>query len=249
MKLGLNGKGVIVTGGSRGIGFAIADAFAAEGAKVSICGRTQSSLDTAREKLSAHGGTVHAAICDVADAAALETYINRAMSVLGELHVLINNPSGFGRTDDEDGWRKSIDVDLMAILRGSWQAAPMLEKSGGGAIIHISTISALTESTRTPPYGAIKAAVNHYTVTQAKSLAPKGIRVNAICPGSIYFEGGVWDEARQMNPDLYTSILASIPSGRFGKPEEIAAMAVFLGSDAGRWVTGQAIAVDGGQAL
>ena len=125
----------------------------------------------------------------------------------------------------------------------------MLEKSGGGAIIHISTISALTESTRTPPYGAIKAAVNHYTVTQAKSLAPKGIRVNAICPGSIYFEGGVWDEARQMNPDLYTSILASIPSGRFGKPEEIATMAVFLGSDAGRWVTGQAIAVDGGQAL
>ena len=249
MKLGLNGKGVIVTGGSRGIGFAIADAFAAEGAKVSICGRTQSSLDTAREKLSGHGGTVHAAICDVADAAALETYINLAMSALGELHVLINNPSGFGRTDDEDGWRKSIDVDLMAILRGSWQAAPMLEKSGGGAIIHISTISALTESTRTPPYGAIKAAVNHYTVTQAKSLAPKGIRVNAICPGSIYFEGGVWDEARQVNPDLYTSILASIPSGRFGKPEEIATMAVFLGSDAGRWVTGQAIAVDGGQAL
>ena len=249
MKLGLNGKGVIVTGGSRGIGFAIADAFAAEGAKVSICGRTQSSLDTAREKLSAHGGTVHAAICDVADAVALESYINLALSVLGELHVLINNPSGFGRTDDEDGWRKSIDVDLMAILRGSWQAAPMLEKSGGGAIIHISTISALTESTRTPPYGAIKAAVNHYTVTQAKSLAPKGIRVNAICPGSIYFEGGVWDEARQMNPDLYTSILASIPSGRFGKPEEIATMAVFLGSDAGRWVTGQAIAVDGGQAL
>jgi len=249
MKLGLNGKGVIVTGGSRGIGFAIADAFAAEGAKVSICGRTQSSLDTAQEKLSAHGGTVHAAICDVADAAALESYINLAMSVLGELHVLINNPSGFGRTDDEDGWRKSIDVDLMAILRGSWQAAPMLEKSGGGAIIHISTISALTESIRTPPYGAIKAAVNHYTVTQAKSLASRGIRVNAICPGSIYFEGGVWDEARQVNPDLYTSILASIPSGRFGKPEEIAMVAVFLGSDAGRWVTGQAIAVDGGQAL
>ena len=249
MKLGLNGKGVIVTGGSRGIGFAIADAFAAEGAKVSICGRTQSSLNTAREKLSAHGGTVHAAICDVADAAALESYINLAMSVLGELHVLINNPSGFGRTDDEDGWRKSIDVDLMAILRGSWQATPMLERSGGGAIIHISTISALTESIRTPPYGAIKAAVNHYTVTQAKSLAPKGIRVNAICPGSIYFKGGVWDEARQVNPDLYTSILASIPSGRFGKPEEIAMVAVFLGSDAGRWVTGQAIAVDGGQAL
>ena len=92
----------------------------------------------------------------------------------------------------------------MATLRGSWQAIPMLEKNGGGAIIHISTISALTESMRTPPYGAIKAAVNHYTVTQAKSLAPIGIRVNAICPGSIYFEGGVWDDAKK-NHQPYTT--------------------------------------------
>lgn len=249
MEFGLKGKGVIVTGGSRGIGFAIAEAFAAEGANVSICARSQGSLDSAKEKLSAHGGTVHAATCDVADATSLESYVNAAEAALGGLHVLVNNPSGFGRTDDEDGWQKSIDVDLMATLRGSWQAIPMIEKSGGGAIIHISTISALTESMRTPPYGAIKAAVNHYTVTQAKSLAPKGIRVNAICPGSIYFEGGVWDDAKKNNPALYESIQASIPSGRYGTPEEIASVAVFLGSDAGRWVTGQAIAVDGGQAL
>ena len=249
MEFGLEGKGVIVTGASRGIGFAIAEAFAAEGANVSICGRTEGPLNAAKDKLASHGGTVHASTCDVADAASLESYINAAEADLGGLNVLVNNPSGFGRTDDEDGWQKSIDVDLMATLRGSWQAIPMLEKNGGGAIIHISTISALTESMRTPPYGAIKAAVNHYTVTQAKSLAPKGIRVNAICPGSIYFEGGVWDDAKKNNPALYDSIQASIPSGRYGTPEEIATVAVFLGSDAGRWVTGQAIAVDGGQAL
>jgi 3-oxoacyl-[acyl-carrier protein] reductase len=249
MEFGLKGKGVIVTGGSRGIGFAIAEAFAAEGANVSICARSQGPLDQAKAKLETHGGTMHAASCDVADEASLASYINAAEAALGGLNVLVNNPSGFGRTDDEDGWRKSIDVDLMATLRGSWQAIPMIEKSGGGAIIHISTISALTESMRTPPYGAIKAAVNHYTVTQAKSLAPQGIRVNAICPGSIYFEGGVWDDAKKNNPALYDSIQASIPSGRYGTPEEIANVAVFLGSDAGRWVTGQAIAVDGGQAL
>jgi 3-oxoacyl-[acyl-carrier protein] reductase len=249
MEFGLNGKGVIITGGSRGIGFAIADAFAAEGANVSICGRTESSLETAKKKLVAHNVTIHTAVCDVADAASLETYINAAENALGGLDVLVNNPSGFGRTDDEDGWQKCIDVDLMATLRGSWCAIPMLERSGGGAIIHISTISALTESMRTPPYGAIKAAVNHYTVTQAKSLAQNGIRVNAICPGSIYFEGGVWDDAKKNNPELYENIEKSIPSGRFGRPEEIATVAVFLGSDAGRWITGQAIAVDGGQAL
>ena len=249
MEFGLQNKGVIVTGGTRGIGFAIANAFAAEGANISICGRTQVSLDKAKEKLAGHGGTVHAAACDVGDSASLEVYMNDAHAALGRLDVLVNNPSGFGRTDDDEGWKRSIDIDLMPVVHGSHIAIPMIEQVGGGAIIHISTISALTESMRTPPYGAIKAAVNHYTVTQAKSLAPKGIRVNAICPGSIYFEGGVWDEAKKNNPELYANILASIPSGRYGTPEEIAAVAVFLGSEGGRWVTGQAIAVDGGQAL
>ena len=133
MEFGLNSKGVIITGGSRGIGFTIADAFAAEGANISICGRTESSLNRAEDKLAAHNGIVHAAICDVADASSLESYINTAEQALGGLNVLVNNPSGFGRTDDEDGWQKSIDVDLMATLRGSWQAIPMLELS----LIHI----------------------------------------------------------------------------------------------------------------
>ena len=249
MELGLNGKGVIVTGGTRGIGFAIADAFAREGCGISICGRTAASLSVAREKLATYGGAVHGAVCDVGDVVALENYLQEAHVALGRLDVLVNYPSGFCRTDDEEGWKRSIEIDLMPVVRASHHAIPMLEQVGGGAIIHISTISALTESIRTPPYGAIKAAVNHYTVTQAKSLAPKGIRVNAICPGSIFFEGGVWDEAKKNNPDLFQNILASIPSGRYGTPEEIASVAVFLGSEAGKWVTGQAIAVDGGQAL
>ena len=113
----------------------------------------------------------------------------------------------------------------------------------------MSSISGLTHSQRTPPYGAIKAALNQYTKTQAIDLASRGIRVNAIAPGSIYFQGGLWAQAKQDNRPLYDSILASIPSGRFGMPEEVADLAVFLGSDAGRWVTGQTIAVDGGQML
>ena len=249
MQLNLKGKGVIVTGGSRGIGLSIAQGFAAEGANVSICARDPIALEGARVQLSAHGSIVHTESCDVSDADALKRYLSAACEALGTLNVLVNNPSGFGRGDDEEGWQKSIDVDLMASVRGSWQAAPQIEKAGGGAIIHVSSISGLTHSQRTPPYGAIKAALNQYTKTQAIDLASRGIRVNAIAPGSIYFEGGLWAQAERENRPLYDGILASIPSGRFGTPQEVAQLAVFLGSDAGRWITGQTIAVDGGQML
>lgn len=249
MELGLKGKRAIVTGASRGIGFAIADGLAAEGCAVSICARGQAGLDAAAKRIGRHGGQVHALATDVADKAALEGYMDAAAGALGGLDILVNNPSGFGRTDDEEGWRKGLDVDLMALVRASWKAVDEMRKSGGGAIVHISSISGLTSSARTPPYGAVKAAVNQYTLTQALQLAKDGIRVNAIAPGSIYFEGGTWDDARQNSPELYESVIASIPSGRMGKPEEIADLAVYLASSASSWVTGQTIAADGGQIL
>ena len=249
MELGLQGKRAIVTGASRGIGFAIAEALAAEGCAVSICARGQIGLDAAAAKISARGGKVHAAACDVSDKDALESYMDSAIGALGGLDVLVNNPSGFGRTDDEEGWRVGLDVDLMALVRASWKAVDAMQAAGGGSIVHISSISGLTSSTRTPPYGAVKAAVIQYTLTQAAQLAPDGIRVNCIAPGSIDFPGGTWDDARQNNPALYEGIRQSIPSGRFGAPEEVANLAVFLASNAASWVTGQTIAADGGQML
>lgn len=249
MELGLKGKRAIVTGASRGIGFAIADAMAAEGMAVSICARGQAGLDAAARRIGARGGRVHAQACDVADKTGLEAYMDAAAADLGGVDVLVNNPSGFGRTDDEEGWRVGLDVDLMALVRASWKASAHMRRAGGGAIVHISSISGLTSSARTPPYGAVKAAVNQYTQTQAAQLAADGIRVNAIAPGSIYFEGGTWDDARRNNPALYESIQASIPFGRMGAPEEVANLAVYLASDAASWVTGQTVACDGGQML
>lgn len=249
MELGLQGKRAIITGASRGIGFAIADALAAEGCAVSICAWGQAGLDAAAAKISARGNKVHAEACDVSDKGALEGYMDSAIGSLGGLDVLVNNPSGFGRTDDEEGWRVGLDVDLMALVRASWKALDAMKTIGGGSIVHISSISGLTSSTRTPPYGAVKAAVIQYTLTQAAQLAPDGIRVNCIAPGSIDFPGGTWDDARQNNPALYEDIRQSIPSGRFGAPEEVANLAVFLASNAASWVTGQTIAADGGQML
>jgi len=249
MELGLKGKKVIVTGASRGIGLSIADTFAREGADVSICARGADTLEAARAKIASHGTAVHAQTCDVSDADALVGYIEAAAGALGGLNILVNNPSGFGRTDDEEGWRLGLDVDLMALVRGSWAAVPHIEKAGGGAIIHTSSISGLTSSLRTPPYGAVKAAVIQYTKTQALQLAPKNIRVNCIAPGSIEFPGGTWDDAKQNNPKLYEGIQRSIPFGRLGEPEEVAKTTVFLASDAASWVTGVTVAVDGGQML
>ena len=251
MDLKLKGKRVIVTGGSRGIGLAIAEEFVKEGAAVSICARGQQSLDEACKLLetAGGGGEVHARTCDVSDPIALQEYIESAVAAFNGLNILVNNPSGFGRTDDEQGWQVGLDVDLMALVRASWAAVPYIEKTGGGALIHTSSISGLTSSLRTPPYGAVKAAVIQYTKTQALQLAVKNIRVNCIAPGSIEFPGGTWDDVKKNNPTLYAGIQNSIPFGRLGEPGEVARLAVFLGSDAASWITGETIAVDGGQML
>ncbi len=249
MDLGLNGRRAVITGASRGIGLAIAEALAKEGASVAICARGTDRLAQARKRVAAYGGTVHAQVCDVASADQLSAFVDGAAAALGGLDCLVNNASAFGRSDDEAGWQGSVDVDLMASVRASWAAIPHLERAGGGAIVHVSSISGLTASTRTPPYGAIKAALIQCTKTQALDLSARQIRVNCVAPGSIYFEEGVWGDAKRHNPNLYQSILNSIPSGRYGKPEEVADLAVYLVSDRASWVTGQTIAVDGGQML
>ena len=151
MDLGLKDKGVIVTGASKGIGLAIAEGFAREGAKVSVCARGPEALEQARERLAGHGGVVHAARCDVGDGAAMEAYLAAAHKALRAVHVLVNNPSGFGDTDDEKGWAVAVDIDLLALARATRMAAPMIEAAGGGSVIHISSISGLEPTPESPP--------------------------------------------------------------------------------------------------
>ncbi|MGO1119935.1 SDR family NAD(P)-dependent oxidoreductase [Rhodovibrionaceae bacterium A322] len=248
MDLGLAGKNIAVTGGSRGIGFAIADICAAEGANISLCSRGQAGLEEARDKLLRHGGQVHIKACDVGNPDALASYIDEAAKALGGLDGLVNNPSGFGYGDNEEGWKKSIDVDLMGVLRATWAALPHLKDSNSGSVLNISSISGIGASGNIA-YGAIKASVIHLTLSHAKEHAAAGIRVNCIAPGSIEFPGGVWDDRKKNAPEVYNSTRSGIPFGRMGEPEEIGRTAAFLLSPAASWITGQTLSVDGGQNL
>lgn len=248
MMFDFQGRRVIVAGGSKGIGRAIALGFARAGAEVSVCARGQSSLDALASEASGEGLSLHVATCDIGDKTSLETYLNTALETLGGLDVLVNCASAFGRDDNEEGWLSSVEVDLMGTVRAGHVCLPALQETGG-SIINIASISAFHASTRTAPYAAIKAAVAHYTGSLAAAMAPHKVRVNGIAPGSIEFPGGVWDQARQHKPELYENIRASIPFGRLGTPEEVADVALFLASDLARWITGQTLVVDGGQVL
>jgi len=242
MTLDFTGKRVVVAGGSRGIGRACAALFAEAGASVSICARSEGPL---RETANAIGA--HAATCDLADHDAIKRYIAEAAAALGGIDVLVNNASGFGSADTEEGWAASLNVDVLATTRASREAVPHMGQ--GASIVNVSSISGFRPSLRTPAYAAVKALLINFTQSQAAALARQGIRVNGVAPGSIEFPGGSWEARRTSDPALYNRILGSIPFGRLGTPEEVAQVVLFLASPFAGWVTGHTVVVDGGQML
>jgi 3-oxoacyl-[acyl-carrier protein] reductase len=248
MDLELAGRNCVVTGASRGIGRAIAHALAAEGANVAICGRDPGALQEAAGSLRATGVKIFAEPCDVADAAALIRFLDASRAALGSVDVLVSNASALAVGPTPADWEATLAVDLMAAVHACDHVTPWMAEAGGGSVLLVSSISGLEASPMQDfAYTTVKAALIAYAKKLAVALAPQHIRVNAIAPGSIDFPGGVWDQVRQNQPGLYAAVLKTIPSGRYGTPEEVADLAAYLVSPRANWVTGTCVAVDGGQ--
>ncbi len=248
MDLELKGKTAVITGGSKGIGKRIALAFTREGAHVAICARGKEALQDTEKELLEHGVSVYAASCDISRPEALNAFLQEVKSKLGGVDILVHNASALAVGPTLEDWKSSLEVDLMAAVHACDLVIPWMAAAGGGSILFVSSTSGL-ECDPMPDYGytAAKAALIAYAKKLAVLHAPKNIRANAIAPGSIEFEGGIWAMVKESQPELYESARASIPAGRLGSPEEVADVAVFLASPRASWVTGECVSVDGSQ--
>lgn len=245
MDLQLNGLKALVTGGTRGIGRAIVATLAAEGAEVAFCARSADAVDATVRALAPAAGKVRGAAVDVGDGAALRRWVAASAEALGGIDIVVANVSALAIGNDEAGWQGSFAVDMMGTVRLVDAAMPWLERSAHPAILAISSVSAREIDFAAGPYGALKAAIVHYTQGLAFQLAGKGIRANSLSPGNTYFEGGVWQQIEHGNPKLYADALALNPTGRMGTPQEMANAAVFLVSPAASFVSGANLVVDG----
>ena len=254
MDLELTGKVAIVTGGSRGLGLAAAKAMIAEGAHVVICARGEEQLQKSAKEiqaLAASGARVAAVAADVSTDAGVTRVVDAAVKEFGRLDVVVNNV-GLGKGADLEGttdadWQEAFDQTLFPAIRMSRAALPHLRQQGGGAIVIVSSIFGREAGGRMT-YNAVKAAEISLAKSLAQQLAKDEIRVVSIAPGSILFEGGSWWKRLQADPDgIKQFVKQELPFGRFGTPEEVGAVIVFLASSKASWISGTTVVVDGCQ--
>ena len=244
MDLKLSGTRVLVTGGTRGIGRAIVEAFLDEGANVAFCARNPAEVTSTQQALRDRG-TVSGSVVDVGDGEALAQWVEQSAETLGGLDVIVANVSALAIPDTEENWQASLNVDLMHTVRLVRAAMPYLEKSEAASIIAVSSVSGRESDFASGPYGTAKTAIIGYIHGLAMQVADKDIRANTVSPGNTYFEGGVWESIEAGDPDLFKTAMELNPSGHMGTPEEVASPVVFLASPVSRRISGTNLVVDG----
>lgn len=246
MNLELKGKKVILTGGSRGIGRATLELFAAAGADIGFFSRDAAQVAEAASALRKHGGKVVAQALDMRDADAYKTWLVATADALGGVDIFVHNASAAGGFGSEEHWYNCFEIDVLGAVRGCETLEAYLEKSSSPAVVLLGSTAA-TETFLAPQgFNALKAALMTYAKQLGQHWAAKGIRVNCVSPGPTYFAGGNWSLVETHMKPLFDSIQAQQPFGRFGTPEEIARAVVFLASPASSYTTGTNLVVDGG---
>ncbi len=256
MELGLKGKVALVTGASRGIGRAIALAFAEEGARLILASRTREALSAVAKEVETRGAEARTRVADVTDPSEAQMLVESAHRDWGRIDVLVNNAGGglakaFEAVSDEE-WQLSVNLNFLAAVRLSRAVLPKMKEQGGGQIINIAALSGRVPRLGQIASNAAKAALINFTESLAAEVAPYGIRVNAVCPAAVL--SGRWEErvaryAKERELPIEqarTEMAKGIPLGRLGRPEEVAAVVVFLASERAGFMTGGSIFVDGG---
>jgi 3-oxoacyl-[acyl-carrier protein] reductase len=245
MDLGLKGKKVILTGGSRGIGRSTLEIFAAEGCDVAFFSRNQAQVDQAAASLAKHGGKVFGSTFDLNHSGGYSEWLTNAANQLGGCDIFVPGASSSG-SQLTGNWQKSFEFDLMGTVIGCETLQPFLEKSGAASVIIMSSTAAVETFIVPQAFNAIKAALLTYAKQLSQAWGPKGIRVNSVMPGPISFPTGNWEMIKTAAPDLYNATFSQFALGRFGAPEDVARTVVFLASPASAYTTGTTVVIDGG---
>jgi 3-oxoacyl-[acyl-carrier protein] reductase len=248
MDLQLHGKTAVVLGGTRGIGRAIAETYAREGANVAICARSAEQVSETVLALRALGVEATGASVDITDADALKQWITAAGEELGGIDLLVSNAGAMAIGADAAAWEQNFKLDVMGMVHAFAAAKPFLKAAakvnGDASFVVIASVSA-AETDNASAYGPIKAALIHFAKGLARQYAAQHIRTNVVSPGTVYFPGGVWNTIETHQPETFAAAMARNPMGRMATPQEVATAAVFLSSPLSAFTSGVNLLVDG----
>jgi NAD(P)-dependent dehydrogenase (short-subunit alcohol dehydrogenase family) len=246
MDLGLRGRKAIVTGATKGIGRAVVELLAAEGADIALCARTPEDVEDAVKSIRARGVSAVGEALNVRDGEAYRKWLAAAAAALGGCDIFIAGVSAGGGMDSEKNWVRNFEVDVLHTVRGCEALLPHLEKSGSGSIVIIGSTNAVETFAAPMAYNAMKAALITYSKQLSQFVGRKNIRVNTVSPGPIYFEGGAWEMIKGTQAKFFDWALKQFPNGRMGTAEEIARVIVFVASPAASLMSGANVIADNG---